>query len=441
MSDKLHLILGAGPCGLAAAKALKAHNIPYVQVEADHEVGGNWLHGVYPTAHIISSKSITEYPDYPMPADYPDFPSAAQMCAYYQNYARDHGLYEHLRFHTTVTSIAPVADNAWRVGFADGSTEDFAGVVLCNGHHWDANWPEIPGTFNGEYIHSKYYKDPQQLMHKTTVVIGAGNSACDLASESARLGSETYLAMRSGIYFIPKTIGGKPSADSPMAKWPLWLQRPMVKWTLKFMQGDYEKDYGLKRPDHNLFEKHPTVNDEVLYYIKHGRIQPMANVTRFDGDEVVFEDGRRVRADLVVAATGYHLSYPFLPDALQRVDGHYVRSLGEAVLPDYRGIYFMGWQQFRGGVGQVFTPLAELTAQYILLQKTLDVPVGAYLQHRGTKAPTTHLRDPYELIASARKFQKIALRETGRAQRFARVRGPLDNEPLAATVAREMVLY
>ena len=85
-SQKMVLI-GAGPVGLAMAKALLSNNIAYDQLEADDDVGGNWYHGVYETAHIISSKKTTEYADYPMPDDYPDFPSAAQMVAYLRDYA------------------------------------------------------------------------------------------------------------------------------------------------------------------------------------------------------------------------------------------------------------------------------------------------------------------------------------------------------------------
>ena len=77
------LVVGAGPLGLAMAKALGESGLPYTQIEATDHVGGNWAHGVYKTAHIISSRRTTEYPDFPMPSDYPDFPSAAQMCDYY----------------------------------------------------------------------------------------------------------------------------------------------------------------------------------------------------------------------------------------------------------------------------------------------------------------------------------------------------------------------
>ena len=74
-SDKF-LIIGAGPCGLGIAKTFKEAGIEYDQAEADCEVGGNWYHGVYESAHIISSRKTTEYADFPMPSDYPDFPFA-----------------------------------------------------------------------------------------------------------------------------------------------------------------------------------------------------------------------------------------------------------------------------------------------------------------------------------------------------------------------------
>ena len=80
-------LVGAGPVGLGMAKALLEHKIPYEQLEADSELGGNWYHGVYETVHIISSRKTTEYADYPMPVDYPDFPSRQQMLDYLRDYA------------------------------------------------------------------------------------------------------------------------------------------------------------------------------------------------------------------------------------------------------------------------------------------------------------------------------------------------------------------
>jgi cation diffusion facilitator CzcD-associated flavoprotein CzcO len=93
-------VIGAGPVGLAMAKALLQHGIRYQQLEADDDLGGNWYHGVYDSAHIISSKKTTEYADFPMPAHYPDFPSAQQMLAYLRAYADAFSLRAHMQFRT-----------------------------------------------------------------------------------------------------------------------------------------------------------------------------------------------------------------------------------------------------------------------------------------------------------------------------------------------------
>ncbi|HEX8248456.1 MAG TPA: NAD(P)-binding domain-containing protein, partial [Pyrinomonadaceae bacterium] len=118
-SEKI-LIIGAGPCGLGVAKALKEAGIAYEQAEADAEVGGNWYHGVYETAHIISSRKTTEYADFPMPADYPDFPSRKQMSDYYKLYADTFDLRENIRFNTKVVMCRPLADETWEAETADG---------------------------------------------------------------------------------------------------------------------------------------------------------------------------------------------------------------------------------------------------------------------------------------------------------------------------------
>src|SRR5258708_12755819 len=102
MSDRsaVMALIGAGPVGLGLAKALLEHKIPYEELEADRELGGNWLHGVYETVHIISSRKTTEYADYPMPADYPDFPSRQQMPDYLRDYTEKFPLTPPIQFHT-----------------------------------------------------------------------------------------------------------------------------------------------------------------------------------------------------------------------------------------------------------------------------------------------------------------------------------------------------
>lgn len=203
-------VIGAGPVGLAVAKALLQHGIPYEQLEADDDLGGNWYHGVYETAHIISSRKTTEYADFPMPDNFPDFPSARQMLDYLASYAETFNLRPYIQFRTKVLMCCPLANNSWEVELAGGEKRVYKGVIVCNGHHWDKRYPDYAGRFTGEYIHSKDYKHPQQLVNKRVLVIGGGNSACDLAAEAARVGRSCDISIRRGYWFLPKTVFGVP---------------------------------------------------------------------------------------------------------------------------------------------------------------------------------------------------------------------------------------
>src|SRR5262249_7637140 len=88
-------VVGAGPCGLTAVKNLLAVGLRDVVCYDESDcIGGNWkFHedpgrmSVYESTHIITSKPLTEFDDFPMPAEYPDFPSHQQMLAYFESYA------------------------------------------------------------------------------------------------------------------------------------------------------------------------------------------------------------------------------------------------------------------------------------------------------------------------------------------------------------------
>lgn len=402
-SDKF-LVIGAGPCGLGVAKALLEAGIPYVQVEADGEVGGNWYHGVYDSAHIISSRKTTEYPEFPMPRDYPDFPSREQMADYYRLYADAFGLRPNIEFDTKVVMCRPLADERWEVEFASGEKRVFKGVVVCNGHHWDRRFPSYPGEFTGEMMHSKDYRDSAQLAGKRVLVIGGGNSACDVVSEAARVASGAHLSLRRGYWFLPKTLFGKPSAESPAIYLPVFLQRPILKLMLRIVIGKYS-DYGLPYPDHKIFEHHPTVSSEVLHYLKHGRIKPHGDIERFDGKMVHFADGGSLEIDTIVCATGFYVSFPFLPEGLVPVkNGNIAQLYAGSVLPTHKNIYVFGTQQIRYGIGPLITPAAGLIAKMILLQEKMELPIGLVMKESGVKLPKTHLVDP---IATFRRM-KIA---------------------------------
>ncbi len=402
--DKM-LVIGAGPTGLATAKALAENGIPYDQVDADDDVGGNWYHGVYRTAHIISSRNTTQFADYPMPEHYPDFPSRQQMVDYLRGYTDHFGLRANIQFNRKVVYARPVENNQWEISFEGGETCLYKGVMACNGHHWDRRWPDTPGEFGGEYIHSKDYKETSQLADKRVLVIGGGNSACDVIAEAARVGASADLSLRNGVWFFPKTLMGRPVVEVVKPWMPIWLQRVVFKLILRIVVGDYS-DYGLPQPNHKIWERHPTLSSEVLHYIKHGNITPRPGITRFLGRHVEFTDGSRAEYDMVVAATGFHVSYPFLPDGMVEVIGAVPQVYGDCLLPDYRHLYLIGWSQPRYGFGPLVTPFCDLLAKMVKLQNDLDYPLGYVLQKSGQKVPDTHLVDPGKALRMLKKAPK-----------------------------------
>ena len=389
-----HLILGAGFIGLGMAQALQAAGIAYDQVDASDQVGGNWYHGVYQTAHIISSKKITQFTHFPMPEDYPDFPSAAQMRDYLNAFTDRFNLRPSIELNCAVLEVRPVEENLWQVSLSNGEQRIYKGVLLCNGHHWDKRFPQFQGTFTGQIIHSKDYKHPDQLRGKRVLVIGGGNSACDIAAEAARVGAKSVLSLRESVWFLPKTFAGIPITDLIQTWMPELVQRWMSYIIIQLTFGQHEK-YGLPKPSYQIFKKHPTLNNEVPYYIQHGRIQAKPGVKHLNGENVEFVDGSSEAFDLIVCATGFHVSYPFLPPVLQRVEGAIVKCYGGCFLDDYKGIYYIGWGQARGGVGSLMSAFGPFFTRCLQLQDEIKIPLGLVLKEMRQQLPKTHLSDPH----------------------------------------------
>ena len=241
--EKQICVIGAGPCGLTALKnLLQAGCRNIVCYEESGGIGGNWSFtddphrvSVHACSRTLSSRRMSSFDDFPMPNDYPDFPSHRQLLAYFTDYARAFQVEPHIRLGAHVERCALGSDGRWTVRVtADGETraERFDSLLVCSGHHRNAFVPAYPGTFTGEIVHSSTYKRPDPFRGQRVLVVGAGNSAADIAVDVARLASRAALSMRAGAYFIPRRMLGQP-IDIVHAFWSSKLPRPLLQLALK----------------------------------------------------------------------------------------------------------------------------------------------------------------------------------------------------------------
>lgn len=358
-------------------------------------IGGNWRYendngtsSAYRSLHINSARKLMSYKAFPMPEDYPDYPSHWQVAKYFDDYAERFGLKEKITFNTEVVGVVPVpADQRGRglnrypdqsstapwgvtVEDADGErrTETYGAVIVANGHHWKPRWPEPPfpgaDAYEGEQMHVHHYREPDVLEGKRVLVLGIGNSAVDVAVESSRIAEKTFLAMRRGAYVLPKFLGGKPidEASPPISTYlPMSVRRFFMSRLLKMTVGEMT-DYGLPKPDHKLLEAHPTVSSELLPRIGHGDIEVKPNLDRFmSGRTVCFDDGSEEEIDLVVYCTGYKIEFPFLGESVFAARDNRMPLYKRAVSVENPGLYFIGFIQPLGPI----MPLAEAQAEWI----------------------------------------------------------------------------
>lgn len=319
-TETKYCIIGAGPAGMSGAKALKEAGIDFDGFELGVDFGGLWnidnpQSTIYESAHLISSRTTTEFKDFPMPEGTPDYPGQALMRRYFVDYAKHFGLYPHYYFNTKVLTVEK-AGQQWKVTIQTKNetpqTLIYKGVIIANGTLSEPNRPSFAGNFSGEIIHSSEYKKASIFHDKRVLVIGAGNSGCDIVVDAVHHAKKVDISVRRGYYFVPKYIFGKPS-DTVGGK--IKLPRPIKQLIdtklLRWFTGN-PVDFGFPDPAYKIYESHPVVNTLILHHIGQGDVKVQHDIDHMDGKMVHFKDGTKQEYDLIVLATGYKLHFPFI---------------------------------------------------------------------------------------------------------------------------------
>jgi putative flavoprotein involved in K+ transport len=309
------IVIGGGQSGLAAAHSLLTWGVRPLLLEAGAEPVGSWPH-YYDSLTLFSPARYSALPGLPFPGDPEHHPHRDEVVDYLRAYATH--LDADVRTGQRVVEV--VRDNEFRVTTDDGTTLSAPIVVAATGGFGAPHRPALPGLddFPGTVLHAAQYRTPEPFHGRRVVVVGAGNSAVQIAAELAGHAHVT-LATRGPVRF---------SAQRPFGRdLHFWLDRtgldvlPIGPW----LPG------GFTTP----------VLDTGRYRaaLMQGRPDRRPVFTAVEGSKVVWADERREHVDVVVLATGYR---PDLP---------YLRTLGtdhdRGVSRHHRGLGFVGleWQR------------------------------------------------------------------------------------------------
>ncbi|KAI1409459.1 FAD/NAD(P)-binding domain-containing protein [Hypoxylon sp. FL1857] len=355
-------VIGLGPAGLTALKTLREEGFDAVAFERRDKVGGLWsfssnaaFTSTLDETTCNVSKFISGFSDYPVPKDSPPYPMAPQIAEYFNSYASHFNLQDHMRFNTTVRRVTRnTSDDGWDVHITnlDGDAVlPFDKVVFGHGCESAPVFPSIPNRdkFKGAVIHSQAYKSPEPFRNKKVLVVGIGNTACEVSLSLRKYAAKLYQSYRRGKIIVSRYYDDGTPMDVHFS-WPImrlkyflddkvpWLMTPVAdKMMIRKMISDaarsepaspkVSRNERLKRaerrvrkdwhllPGPSMAHVHPTVQEDFFPALYEGDITPVRGFKDFVGDhQVLLDDGTIVEADAVIFCTGYDLDFSIMPE-------------------------------------------------------------------------------------------------------------------------------
>ena len=345
------LIVGAGPAGLATSRELARAGVSHVVLERGDRVGATWAN-LYDSLVLHTARGLSALPGLPFPPATARFPSRIDLVDYLSRYAD--------RFKTPVTTGAEVTrlrqdGGSWVAELSSGDAVRAQNAVVASGIVANPVVPDIPdrSRFAGRVLHSVEYRRPEPFMGGRVLVVGAGNSAGEIAAELASTGARVSLAVRSGAAILPRELFGIPIQYFGLAldRLPRAVQRGSAALTAR-LSSLARGPAPLPGPRRDAAcPRVPLIGLALADAIRAGRVQVMGAVSAFTPQGVRFADGADAPFDTVILATGYRAALGFLGDGVRRDACGFALRHDHVVSADRHGLYFVGHSYgIRGGL-------------------------------------------------------------------------------------------
>ncbi|ETS85679.1 hypothetical protein PFICI_03704 [Pestalotiopsis fici W106-1] len=353
-------VIGTGVLGLVAIKNLKEQGLDVTAFERNDEIGGTWNTASGKPGQVTAtelttsntSKQVNCFTDFPFPDAAATHPSSKDIGDYLVAYANHFDLLRHIQFSTKVAKAE--RDNAtgqWIIDTESFSTQGAPGtqkhtfdrVVVATGIFQTRKMVDIPGIekFQGDFVHSREFKDPHRYAGKNVMVIGIGATGADTTSFLKRVGAaKIYLSHRSQTYLLPRVVQGK-AFDHSMSYRMGCIMRFISGWTpkafltlmTKGMQAAQQKAFPWLKshtsfsaprplPGAPMLYRIPIFSDDLAHNLRDGIVQSVVGVREVTGPHtVMLTDGSTVdNLDAIVVCSGYRYDFSVVPGAGNPVD-------------------------------------------------------------------------------------------------------------------------
>jgi len=348
------VIVGAGSAGLATAALLRRAGREPLVLEAGPEPGAAWRER-YDRLRLHTPRLLSGLPGRRIPRRCGRWVARDDVLAYLGDYAKAERI--DVRTGTRVERIDRDGDDGWLLALPDGPLRARTVIVATgyNGAPWIPEWPGLDG-YSGEIVHSSAYRNPEPYRGRDVLVVGAGNSGAEIATDVAEGdAARSRLSVRTPPQILRRATAGVPAQLLGMAIRylpPNWVD-PISKTQRKLSIPDLSRR-GLPRPEVGVRTAFittgttPILDVGIVGAVQSGAVEIVAAVEGFDGGEVLLADGSRIAPDAVIAATGFRAGLDALVGHLGVLDARGLpqKTDGEPVLP---GLWFVGFRPTLGG--------------------------------------------------------------------------------------------